>query len=631
MAQFEDLQSYSPGTWYRNLNMSLYKYIEHMSEDFFKKGDNKREGITSKEELLKYQQNMKKVFKNSMGDIPYDSSLPLNSITTGVIEEDELIIENVIFQSRPGVYVTANFYLPKKRKAKCPGVLFQPGHAQNGKFSEDYQKVARLIARGGSAVLLIDPTGQGERSNYTEPGVDEPIVSRAVMDHQTFGAQMFLVQGNSAKYFVADAMRAIDYLQSREEIDPDKIGATGSSGGGTQTCVISLMDDRVKVAAPGTFVSTRRDIFIYGGAQDSEQIWNSVTSEGFDHQELVACFCPKPYLILAVKSDFFPVEGARRVYNTNKKFYGFFGAEESLGIVYDDSQHRYTEVLGKAASEFFAKHLGGESVEVSREGLKVLSEQELCCTKSGNVHLEFENSLSPFDENKAIYEALTKTPKTVEEKKAFFEEKVYKNRKSCPLDVVLDSELTCGFYVEKILWHPQDYMADFGLLIRRTEDKDKKLPVTVCLWEDGTNDIARHKEEIQSIINKGRAVLVADIACMGENFPINITEGQHPKSVYGLVEKLNKDMVFMGNSILALMAYDLVKTVEMLKSEYGFEDIDVFTYGSYSVLGEIAEILLGINYTAISPMKLSDIITNKYYIYYNLAHLIMPGAGVYLE
>ena len=141
MAQFEDLQSYTPGTWYRNLNMSLYKYIEHMSEDFFKKGDSIREKVIAKEEFLKYQQNMKEVFKSSIGDIPYDSSLPLNSVTTGVTEEDDLTIEKVIFESRPGVYVTANLYLPKNRKAKCPGVLFQPGHAQNGKFSEDYQKV----------------------------------------------------------------------------------------------------------------------------------------------------------------------------------------------------------------------------------------------------------------------------------------------------------------------------------------------------------------------------------------------------------------------------------------------------------------------------------------------------------
>lgn len=632
MPEFEALQSYTPGTWYRNLNMSLYKYIEHMSEEFFKKGDSIRDAVTSKEEFLKYQHTMKEVFKKSIGNIPYDSSLPLNSVTTGVIEEDDLIIEKVVFESRPGVYVTGNFYLPKNRKKKCPGVLFQPGHAQNGKFCNDYQKVARLIAGGGSAVLLIDPTGQGERSNYTEPGIDEPIVSRSVMDHQTFGAQMFLVQGNSAKYFVADAMRAIDYLQARPEIDPDKIGATGSSGGGTQTGVISLIDDRVKAAAPGTFVSTRRDIFIYGGAQDSEQIWQETTNNGFDHHELVACFCPKPYLILAVKSDFFPVEGARRVYNTNKRFYGFFDAEDSLGIVYDDSQHRYTEVLGKAASEFFAKHLGGEIVEVSREGLKALPEKDLRCTKSGNVHLEFDDSLSPFEENKAIYVESKKTKKTLEDKKAFFEERIYKNRKQCPIDVVhLDTELSCGFYAEKILWHPQDYMADFGLLIRRFEDKDKNVPVTICLWEDGTNDIGRHKEEIQSVINRGRACLVADIACVGENSPINVTEEQHPKAVYGLVEKLNKDMVFMGDSILALMAYDLVKTVEMLKTEYGFEDIDVFTYGSYSILGEIAQILLGINYTAISPMKLSDIITNKYYIYYNLAHLIMPEAGLYLE
>ena len=632
MIQFDALQSYTPGTWDRNLNLNIYRYIEHMSEEFFRKGDTIRDAVADKEEFLKYQQNMKEVFLSSIGEIPYDNSLPLNAVTVGVVEEDELTIEKVVFNSRPGVYVTANFYLPKKRKDKCPGVLFQPGHAQNGKFCEDYQKVARLIARGGSAVLLIDPTGQGERSNYTEPGFSEPLISRAVMDHQTFGAQMFLTQGSPTKYFVADAMRAIDYLQSRPEIDSDKIGATGSSGGGTQTCVISLIDDRIKAAAPGTFVSTRRDIFHQGGAQDSEQIWQGITNNGFDHQELVACFCPKPYLILAVKSDFFPVEGARRVYNTNKKFYGFFDAEDSLGIVYDDSQHRYTEVLAKAASEFFAKHLGGEIVEVSTEALKVLPEKDLCCTKTGNVHLEFADSLSAFEENKAIYEKSKANPKTPEEKRAFFQEKVYQNRKVCPLDVVhLDTEITCGLYAEKIFWHPQDYTIDFGLLIRSMDQKGKKLPVTICLWEDGTNDIGRHKEEIQSLINKGRAVLVADIACIGENFPINISGEKHPKSVYGLLEKLNKDMVYMGDSILALMAYDLVKTVEMLKTEYGFEDIDVFTYGSYSVLGEIAKILLGINYTAISPMKLSDIITNKYYIYYNLAHLIMPEAGLYLE
>ena len=90
-------------------------------------------------------------------------------------------------------------------------------------------------------------------------------------------------------------------------------------------------------------------------------------------------------------------------------------------------------------------------------------------------------------------------------------------------------------------------------------------------------------------------------------------------------------MVFAGDSLLALMAYDLVKTAEMLKEEYGVEDIDIFTCGSYSILGEIAKIVLGTEYTAVNPMKFSDIINNKYYIYYNLAHLIMPEAGLYLE
>lgn len=632
MPEFENLQSFTPVTWFRHLNISLYNYVERMSEDCFRLGEKIRNNIADRKEFEEYTDTMRKVFKESLGEIPYDASLPLNAKITGKIEEDGLTIEKIVFESRKGVYVTANLYLPKNRKEKCPGILFQPGHAQDGKFSSQYQRVARIIARGGNAVLLMDPTGQGERGNYFEPEVDSYMVPRAVSDHQTFGLQMFLTQGNTVKYFVADAMRAIDYLQSRDEIDSERIGATGSSGGGTQTCVLSMMDDRIKACAPGTFVSTRRDIFCQGGAQDSEQIWPATTDKGFDHYEIASCFCPKPFMILAVRSDFFPVEGARRVYETNKKFYALYGKEENLCIAYDNSQHAFTDNLAKAAGEFFAKHLGGEEIEISLENITSLPEKELWCTKSGNVHTEFADSLSPFAENKKFYEKIKAVPKTYEEKKKFFEDRIYKNRKPCPLDVVhLDSELTCGMYAEKILWHTQDYMADFGLLFRDVKDKDKNIPVTICLWEDGTGDIGRHKEEIQSIINSGRAALVADIACLGRNFPINITEGQAPKAVYTLVEKLNKDMVFMGDSILALMAYDVVKTVEMLKEEYNCSDVDIYTYGSYSVLGEIAKILLGVDYKAVSPMKLSDLITNKYYIYYNLAHLIMPEAGLYLE
>lgn len=632
MTPFDVTESYDPSTGYRRTNISLYNYVRDMSEKGFALGDSIRNSITTKEEFLAYQKKMKKVFRDSVGYVDYNPDLPLNAVTTGVIEEEDLIIEKVVFESRKNVYVTANLYIPKNISGKRPGILFQVGHAEEGKVYEPYQAVARIMARGGNVVLIMDPQGQGERGNYIENGIDTPLVNRAVFDHQMFGAQTFLVRGNCVSYFVADAMRAIDYLQSRPEVDAEKIGATGSSGGGTQTCVISLMDDRVKASAPGTFVSTRKDIFIQGGAQDSEQIWPGTTDKGFDHHELISCFCPKPYLILAVKSDFFPVEGARRVYNTNKKFYSMFDAEDRLDVIYDDSQHAYTKNLAKTASEFFAKHLAGEEVTVSIENVAQLPQETLLVTKSGNVYREYANSVSPWQENKAEYESLTEAPKTIEEKKKFFTERIYKNRVECPFDVVhLDTDYSCGLYMEKILWHPQDYVTDFGLLIRKYTDIGKNIPVTICLWEDGTNDIGRHKEEITKILDSGRAALVADVASVGTNSPLNITPGTNPRSVYGFMEKLNKDMVFAGDSLLALMAYDLVKTAEMLKEEYGVEDIDIFTCGSYSILGEIAKIVLGTEYTAVNPMKFSDIINNKYYIYYNLAHLIMPEAGLYLE
>src|SRR5258705_11189966 len=107
-------------------------------------------------------------------------------------------------------------------------------------------------------------------------------------------------------------MRGVDYMLTRPDIDPNKIGVTGNSGGGTQTSLMMLGDPRIAAAAPATFIMNRETYMNCGGAQDAEQIWPGFTAAGYDHEDILLAVSPKPVRVLAVQYDFFPIEGLRR-------------------------------------------------------------------------------------------------------------------------------------------------------------------------------------------------------------------------------------------------------------------------------------------------------------------------------
>ena len=199
------LEKFDLGRNYYNLDNKLWEHILIRSEKAFSEAEKRRSEIKSAEELSDYCKKMRESFIESLGGIPYDKTLPLEAHTTGVIDEDDLTIEKVIFQSRPGVYVTANLYIPKKRKSPCGAVLFQVGHAEIGKASGQYQRVARAICSAGLIVFVIDPVGQGERFSYFEPCVGKDIVPATITDHQYAGEQCVLTGDCLARYFIADA------------------------------------------------------------------------------------------------------------------------------------------------------------------------------------------------------------------------------------------------------------------------------------------------------------------------------------------------------------------------------------------------------------------------------------------
>jgi hypothetical protein len=269
-----------------------------------------------------------------IGGLP-DRRGPLNAKTTRTLDRGGFVIENVIFESFPQFYVTGNLYRPKTA-GKHPAVLIAMGHWEQGKPAA--QRIAANLALKGFVVLAFDPIGQGERLVAYDQRLRRSIIGGATEQHFMAGAQSVLVGQSFARYRIWDGIRALDYLTSRPEVDADRIGCTGCSGGGTLSTYISALDPRVKVAAPACYMNSFRTLFA-GSVGDSEQSLPGFLSSGLDQTDYVELFAPKPWLILSTEQDFFTPAGAKQVYDEAKEWYKLYGAPEKVEWVVGPGPH----------------------------------------------------------------------------------------------------------------------------------------------------------------------------------------------------------------------------------------------------------------------------------------------------
>jgi hypothetical protein len=167
------------------------------------------------------------------------------------------VIEKVIYESLPGFYVTANLYRPN-RPGRYPAVLLQAGHTQEGKAEP--QLLAANLALKGFVSLAFDPVGQGEREQTYDPQLKGPAAGWSVNEHIHAGAQASIAGESLTRYFIWDAKRSIDYLLSRPEVDPKRIGAAGCSGGRALTTFIGALDSRLKAVIPACFPNSFRPV-----------------------------------------------------------------------------------------------------------------------------------------------------------------------------------------------------------------------------------------------------------------------------------------------------------------------------------------------------------------------------------
>lgn len=301
-----------------------------------------------------------------LGLDPMPERTPLNAVKTGEVNGEGYLVEKLHFQSMPGLYVTANLYLPEKVEKPLPAILYVCGHALKVKDGisfgnkTGYEHHGAWFARHGYACLIIDTVQLGEiRGEH----------------HGTYskGRWWWYSRGYTPAGLEAwSCMRALDYLETRSEVDKTKFGVTGRSGGGAYSWWITALDERIKASAPTAGVTDLQNQVIDGCVEGHCDCMFFVNTYRWDFSRLVALAAPRPLLVVNTDKDtIFPIDGVFRLYQDVRRVYEMLGVEGNLGLQVAEGLHKDLQPLNMGAFHWMERHLkGADAMQVIDEGAK---------------------------------------------------------------------------------------------------------------------------------------------------------------------------------------------------------------------------------------------------------------------
>ena len=301
---------------FEHIRDMLPLYFQKHAAEFLDKRQREVAKLSTIDDLARRRAYLREVMLRDLGGLP--ERTPLNARVAGMLDRGDYTIEKIIFESQPRFYVTANLYLPKTGRPPYPAILYPLGHEEGAKAHSAWQIMMGSLAKKGFVVLAWDPIGQGERIQIYDDDFEDSKVRASTTEHTVQGIQCLMIGDHVARYTIWDGMRALDYLLSRPEVDPKRVGCTGNSGGGTHTAYLSALDDRIQVAAPSCYITSWRQMLRTIGPQDAEQVFPYWIRDGLDYPDFIYAFAPKPYRILSAIRDFFPIGGARQSFEEAK-------------------------------------------------------------------------------------------------------------------------------------------------------------------------------------------------------------------------------------------------------------------------------------------------------------------------
>ncbi len=553
-------------------------------------------------DFAKWQQENRKNFLDLIGGLPSERT-PLNPRFVGEIHRDGYVVRKIIFESLPEFYVTANLYVPTMGIPPYPAVLAPIGHSRNGKAYANYQHLFIDLAKSGYAVLTWDPQGQGERLQYWDfinGGRRFPF-----NQHAMAGLQEYLLGQNLARYFIWDGIRALDYLTSLREVDANRVGCTGNSGGGTLTTYISMLDERIKAASIVTFLTSipmKIEARALDAESDPEQDIAGLLSQGIDHTEMAGMIAPRPVLLGAALRDFFPIAGTRQTFLELQELYQAIGAQEKVSMVAFDHPHMYSRPLREATVNWFNRWLKNETTDFHEGEWPIERDEALACTPTGQVVTSLggrrmvdlnREKADGLDEH---LESLRKGPDYLRGLPQRIRARLSLGPLPAPRVVRKDGESAAGdFSVVKLVLETEP---GIRVPVRMVSLRSAVKPSGAVLYLRDRQGTADELELVESLARDGRLVAVADVRGFGETWSPRTVEDQ-PEGYYAPRDGVDADFTyasfFLGRPLLGMRVKDALEVFQYLRS------LPEVRAGSITLVGRGGSALIALFAAAAEP------------------------------
>lgn len=623
-----------------NLRRMLPDALNQKALGLLRERERRIAGIATRDEINARQRYIGERFLQAIGGLP--ERTPLNPQVTGTLKRDGYRIEKIIFESQPALYVTANLYVPETGRGPYPGILMPLGHEQGGKAHEAWQRLAVTLVKNGFVLLLYEPLGQGERVQLYDPDFGESKAGGSTNEHTLAGAQCLLLGHSFARHIIWDGIRALDYLVSRPEVDPQRIGCTGNSGGGTQTAYLAALDDRIKVAAPSCYLTNWQSLLETIGPQDAEQNLPPWLADGLDQPDFVIAFAPKPFLMLSAIRDFFPITGARQTFREVKRLYGLLGADENLQMVEADDGHGYTLPRRLAAYRWFNRWLKGpehqDAAPVAEPDFEIESEEDLRCTTAGQVTLApggetiFSLNLAEAQRVKPKRSA----PASPEELRRFQQEiraqaqrlTAFEKPAGKPIARNVGEIARNGYRIEKLILENEQGIALPGLLFIPDGAAERRRAI-LYVHDGGKAAQAGIGGEIEELVRGGALVLAIDLRGRGET-------REEANRVWSLFGHYYSAMTafLMGKTLVGLRAQDVARAVDWLaaRGDVELESLSVYGQGAAAVaVLHAAALDERIKNVALEDMLVSYEAVIRWKLHQRVFESIVPNALAYYD
>lgn len=342
-------------------NRMLASYFERQVREIEQTGS--LAAIHTADEWRSKEAENRKQLAGMLGLDPMPARTPLNPIINGKIEADGYVVEKLQFQSMPGLYVTGNLYRPAKVEKPLPTILYVCGHANMEKDGisfgnkTGYQHHGTWFARHGYVCLIIDTLQLGEiRGEH----------------HGTYKLNKWwwVSRGYTPAGVEAwNGMRALDYLETRPEVDKTRFGVTGRSGGGAYSWWIAALDTRIKAAAPTAGITTLHNHVVDGCVEGHCDCMFMVNTRRWDYERVAALVAPRALLICNTDKDsIFPIDGVFKLYQDTRRLYSMLGEEGHIGLQIAEGPHKDTQPLNTGAFHWFERFLKGADLMTTTDG-----------------------------------------------------------------------------------------------------------------------------------------------------------------------------------------------------------------------------------------------------------------------